>query len=173
MVKRDGKHNTREEDDAEQDEDAETKQYVLYAAIRDALNKYSDETDVDVLDETTRYIIEEMSSAAILLQEGSDDDDEKDFSKNDTSLADAETHPLYSIFAPAATDLVGMHDAKLSLAVAHVLDEYQANVSKYLRERRGEEEERSKASRKSNQQRRGLRGGECDLCERHMLLTEQ
>lgn len=173
MVKRDGRQDAGQANTPEQDEDAEGRQYILYAAIRDALVKYSNETDIDVLDDTTRYILEEMSSAAIILQDSNAHIDGKDASKNDTSLVEAEAHPLYSVFGPAATDLVGMQNHKLSLAVAHALDEYEANVSKQRREREEEEVERSKTNRKSNQQRRGLRGGECDLCERHMLLTEQ
>lgn len=166
MVGQDGNQKGENSEEMKEDEDNED---IVYAAIRSAIVEYSNEADVDVIDETTRYIIDELKEAAVDL----DISTEEGGLEDSISLADAEAHPFYSVFAPAATDLVGMEASKLGLAVAHIIDVYSTNASKRKQERRDEEARAVEATRKSNSQRRGLQGGECDLCERYMLLTEQ
>lgn len=131
--------------------------------IYDALlaGTHQEEQDADLLMEATQFAVEEATTLRIDL-DGDEFKKSELASRGSFTLSDVENHPIHGIMQQVCQEMLGIStNETITLMTSDILDNYFSL-----------KEKESLHSEVDVRQKRGILG-ECEMCERCMMLTEQ
>ncbi|PWN39163.1 hypothetical protein IE81DRAFT_43318 [Ceraceosorus guamensis] len=140
-----------------------TRYDVLRLALEaQILQLQGDDSDVELELEVTEYVLEEVKHQGLTL----------DASKildhgGSVTMKEAENHPFHSILKNALVELLGLEEHDSVLCTSEVLEVY----AKLCKQQDGDQAEEQDPANTIQRQKKGALG-ECELCERCMMLTE-
>lgn len=117
--------------------------------------------DLELIMEAVQYTLEEIRDLNLKL-ENDEKIREEIASTGSLTLSVIESHPLYGIIQQVCEEMLGIEKSEAVMITSNILDSFYAHTSP--NDANQEQEEK--------RQRRGILG-ECEMCERSMMLTEQ
>ncbi|UZJ54039.1 hypothetical protein CBS101457_003359 [Exobasidium rhododendri] len=120
----------------------------------------SQSLDVEVLTQATEYILDEIQDLDLKL--GDDEKSKKEIlSTGSLSIDSIENLPLHGIVQQACREMLGIEDKAAVMITSEILDNFHAPDNL----------EEAEIDEGNTRQRRGNLGN-CEMCERCMMLTE-